>query len=35
MTIDLFGAPVRFADPVVLALLLVVPALAYLGLLGG
>jgi Ca-activated chloride channel family protein len=29
MTIDLFGAPVRFADPVVLALLLVVPALAY------
>lgn len=31
MTVDLFGAPVRFADPLVLALLLVVPALAFVG----
>ncbi|MBI2983307.1 MAG: BatA domain-containing protein, partial [Chloroflexi bacterium] len=31
MTIDVFGTPVRFADPLVLALLLVVPALAYVG----
>lgn len=31
MTIDLFGAQVRFADPIVLALLAVVPALAFIG----
>jgi Ca-activated chloride channel family protein len=29
MTLDLFGSTVRFADPMVLALLLVVPALAF------
>ena len=32
MTIELFGTSVLFADPLVLAFLLVVPALAYLGL---